>query len=322
MSDAELSDGKVPQGQKLPIDKPWFKEAYESALKFYAKDDILDTRDRLELSKTYVSIARAQLWGGWTAFTLVFGTPFALQLYKTKAIKGVKVPRNFVFGLIAMGLTAQTCGKYMYNFQLSKLDPNNTLEASDSSDHYGDSKTADFSQPISNTPSRELRQYEMLKLLGYGMAPKWGQYFYSTYTNPDRRLPDPKAKLQEMQNNQGPRVSPFLNQRDPLGLYSGPKFDKKEGIPQMKERLSDQETPIDDDDPLGHLTNEAREPSLSSWQKVRHESGVVEGPTGDRWTQIRSSPSDQRQPISPSSHEEHNDFETLLEKERRGEDSV
>ncbi|SCU96097.1 LAME_0F14862g1_1 [Lachancea meyersii CBS 8951] len=324
----ESRSQEANRASKLPLDKPCFKEAYETALKFYAKDDVLDTRDRLELSKAYVSISRAQLWSGWTAFALVFGTPFGIQLYKTRAIKGVKVPRNFVLGLLAMALTAHTSGKAMYKSQLSRLDPNSAFESS--SEGNWDTLTDHDSEEISSQSglSRERRQYDMLKLLGYGMAPKWGQYFYSTYTNPERRLPNPKVKLDEMKNGKTPSISPFLNQRDPIGLYSGPRHDKKDGIPQLAPRPDQSATishDIDDDDPLGQVDTNPKTTYTSSWDRVRNQRGVTNDATGGRWSQIRTSPLDsQSQQAPPRNDKDENsdDFEALLEKERRGEDTI
>lgn len=89
-------NGKGMENELPFMKRPWFKKAYENAIEFHEKDELLDARDRLELSKAYRSIAKAEMWGGWLGFSAVFLTPFAYRYYKTKAIKGVKVPRNFV----------------------------------------------------------------------------------------------------------------------------------------------------------------------------------------------------------------------------------
>ncbi|SCU91592.1 LADA_0F10880g1_1 [Lachancea dasiensis] len=288
----EISNQKEPQSAKNGrfMDKPWFQQAYQMAKDFYAKDEALDPKDRLELSKMYVGISRAQLWGGWVGFAVVFGGPFGYQWHRTGAIKGVKVPRNFVLGLVAMALSAHGCGRVRYNAQVARLAP---LAQTSEWDN-------EVEQPAA-PQSRETRQYEMLKLLGYGMAPRWGHYFYSTYTNPERRLPNPSTLLKKMQSGeQQPQVSPFLNQRDPMGLYSGPGHDKKEGITPHRE-------PTD----LGE--------SRSSWDKVRVQSGVNSSNSGSGWDQLRMRPQD-----GPDADDadDTDEFNELMERERRGEDTI
>lgn len=79
---------KVLQNPEV-VNSPWFQKAYQSAVEFYEKDKDLNPKDRLELSRIYLSIARAQLWGGWGGFAIVFGAPFAHRLYTTGAIKEI-----------------------------------------------------------------------------------------------------------------------------------------------------------------------------------------------------------------------------------------
>lgn len=325
MDDNRKSDGQGERKTAL-MESPWFKEAYNSALKFYEKDSALDSKDRLELSRTFVSIARAELWGGWAAFALVFGAPFGYRLYKTGAVRGVKVPRNFVLGLFAMFTTTQACGRYAFNSKLAQLqnDGNFTPRGS-----FGDDD--DQSRPETN----QQRQYEMMKLVGYGMAPKWGNYFYTTFHNPEKRLPNPKVKLQEMKEGKTSNISPILNQRDPLGLYTGPGSEKKRGIPQGNGEQSGATSSTSDKDGVETGTTTG-----SSWDRLRQENGITTKSPGGRWSQIRKAPSDgsdifgSSQPSQSSQFSEQptddsqgaegaqEDFDALFEKERRGEDTV
>ncbi|SCU98620.1 LAFA_0G19174g1_1 [Lachancea sp. 'fantastica'] len=338
-STAENGPEDRKQAVKALIDKPWFQEAYKSSLDFHSKDDVLDTKDRLELSQIYVSISRAQVWGGWASFAAVFGAPFGYQYYKTKAIRGVKVPRNFVFGLVAMAFSARFCGKAMYNSQLSKMRSNGGIsESSGSKWNEPGEEINENIEGASSSPqiSRNQRQYDMMNLLGYAMAPKWARYFYYTYTNPERRLPDPRKLMENVRNGEIPNLSPFLNQRDPLSLYSGPRHDEKKGIPRLGSAPSDSSndtlkgTSSEDIDPFGHEEKNTRSSNLSSWDRVRDENGVSNGSRGDRWSQIRSAPGQYEQKPQQDSRpfqdknvsEDSEDFDALLEKERRGEDSL
>lgn len=297
------------------LDKPWFREAYKSALKFYEKDNELDAKDRLELSNSYRSIARAELWGGWFGFSSVFLTPFAYQFYKTNAIKGVRVPRNFMLGLLAMFGTTQMAGNYMYSRKLNALDPNGEIA---NVNNYGDEDTLDVKQP----QSRSQRQYEMMKLLNNGSASRWAAYFYMTYNNPARRLPNPKAKLEELKNPNSPRGS-FLNQRDPMGLYSGPSFDKKEGVPLNKRpeySVSDGEqgAEMDEYGSSWDKVRQQRSTSGSSWNRVRQSVGKKEKGQEKNFDSPRETLDDD--PFEKINEPTQAEFDSILEKERNGDD--
>lgn len=289
------------------LESSWFRDAYMSAKEFYAKDDILDSKDRLELSDSYRSIARAQLTGGLVGFSAVFLPPFFLKFYKTNAIRGVNVPLNFVFGLGAMILTTQASGDYAYKKIMKGLDEQSQFQETDK---YGDEI---FSEAHKTPKNSKQRQYEMMALLNNGSASKWAAYFYITYTNPARRFPNPEVKMQELKNGGGQRSS-FLNQRDPLGLYSGPSFDKKEGVP---ERVTEKQNPI-----------------LSSWENVRQGSAAQEsswnkvrrGMTNEGSTLSVEDSTDRDQfalddPFSIPENSSQSDFDTLLQKEREGKHS-
>lgn len=259
--------------KELPfMERPWFKKAYEKAIEFHEKDELLDAKDRLELSKAYRSIAKAQMWGGWLAFSSVFFTPFAYRYYKTNAIKGVKVPRNFVLGVMALFFATNVAGRSMYDRKLNERDLTGSLKDSHAYD-YGDNDFEAAQPDQTKEVSRNKRQYDMMRLLDLGSPSKWSMYFYITYQNPERRLPDPKAKLEQLKKTGVFSGSPFMNQRDPIGLYRN----------KGKETSGSKDWGKDD--------NDNDNDSLSSWEKVRNgEDGSLSS-----WESIRSSNRDQLQ---------------------------
>lgn len=212
---SETTDGVSDKSDKGPMNQPWFKEAYKAAVNFYEKDDVLDSRDRGELYKAYNSISRAQMFGGWLGFSSIFIPPFFYQYYKTKEIKGVKVPRNFVIGLFALAGSSFIAGNIAYKKQLQKLDPDNEFGGKCD---YGDDVLEDRQNHFQKVKPPAQRQYEMMKLLKNGSATRWAAYFSITQKNPEKRLPNPMVKLQEIQQ-EGLKRSSYMNQRDPIGLY-------------------------------------------------------------------------------------------------------
>ncbi|CAI4039684.1 hypothetical protein SMKI_09G0910 [Saccharomyces mikatae IFO 1815] len=250
---------------ELPFMKrPWFRKAYEKAIEFHEKDELLDARDRLELSKAYRSIAKAEMWGGWMGFSAVFFTPFAYRYYKTKTIKGVKVPRNFVLGVMALFFATNVAGRSMYARQLSERDPTGVLK-DNYTNKYGDNDFEAIPPGQTKEVSRNQRQYEMMHLLDLGSPSRWSMYFYITYQNPERRLPDPKVKLQQMKKGGLFHGSPFMNQRDPIGLYrnnnKGATGSVNEGQDNSHLQSSWERIRNGDND------------SVSSWENIRNSSG-------------------------------------------------
>lgn len=329
-------------GQKW-IDSPAFQEAYKDAIEFYNKDEELDARDRLELSKKYTSIARAQFAGGWAGFSAVFLSPFAYQYYKTGAIRGVKVPRNFVLGLVAMVFSTQISGNMMYNKKISELDPTGELAAKYESqlnnlkkvNQYGDVKPEEQTLlkelTASNEPkSRVQKEFEMMKLLKNGSAPKWAMYFYVTYQNPRRRFPNPTEKMKELKEKQRQPLAPFLNQRDPFGLF---KDQTKNNDPDTNENVSSiKPNPV----PMSKPSIPMEEPKYEkAWGTVRQESS---GKHKSTWDKIRSgeyqssdgSNLNDDDPFEDSSIVEQpaldkptkDEFKKLIEQERNGGSGV
>ncbi|EJS43273.1 YIL077C [Saccharomyces arboricola H-6] len=252
--------------KELPfMKKAWFKKAYKKAIEFHEKDELLDARDRLELSKAYRSIAKAEMWGGWLGFSGVFFTPFAYRYYKTKAIKGVKVPRNFVLGVMALFFATNIAGRSMYRRKINERDPTGVLK-DNYGNGYGDNDFEAAQPDQTREVSRNQRQYEMMRLLDLGSPSKWSMYFYITYQNPARRLPDPKVKLEQMKKGGVFNGSPFMNQRDPIGLYRNKGKESGDSTDWGKDdskRLSSWERVRNGDDD-----------SLSSWDNIRNSSGL------------------------------------------------
>ncbi|CDO95603.1 unnamed protein product [Kluyveromyces dobzhanskii CBS 2104] len=259
-------------GDPAVVNSPWFQQAYKNALEFYEKDKVLDPKDRLELSKIYLSIARAELWSGWGAFALVTSIPFINQYMKTGVIKGTKVTRAFALGFFSMFAATQLSGSVAYKSKLKAIKP-------------------DIMEDDPNLPkSNQQKQYEVLKLLNMGMPTRWANYYYMTYKNPERRIPDPRLKMDKLKNGEhNTRNSSVLfDNKDPMGLYTGSQFDKKEGVPKLatpqtvssaKNASIDHYDPFDDADP--------EESDLSSWEKIRKENVAVDTNGGNSWEEIR-----------------------------------
>lgn len=249
---------EVASKNEASLNSEWFQNAYHSAVEFYEKDKVLNPKDRLELSQIYLSISRAQVWGGWIGFALVFGVPFAHRLYKTGAIRGVNVKRNFVLGLGTMLGSTYLSGSYMYKRKMESIKPL-TMET----------------DPTVEKTSQQ-KQYEMMKLLDGGMPGRWALYFYNSYRNPERRIRDPKKKMEELQaGNTSLRTTPAVfDNRDPMGLYSGPQFDKKEGVVNLDQ----------DEKHEGFPGSDA---SDSSWDRIRQQNDSANSIEGNSWDQVR-----------------------------------
>ncbi|CCF56423.1 hypothetical protein KAFR_0B01240 [Kazachstania africana CBS 2517] len=246
-----------------PFNKPWFRKAYRAAVEFHEKDEVLNKEDRLVLSNAYRNIARSQAYGGWLGFSAVFCSPFAWQFYKTKSIKGVNVGRSFLLGMFALFGATHLSGMRAYKNQLKKLDPNGSLSHKNT---YGDDDFfTDQAKP------RAQRQYEMMALLKNGASTKWASYFYLTSEHPERKFPDPRLKIQQLKELRGDnfQVSPFMHQRDPLGLY--------------KDRVSGKGKE-EDKDQVQNYSGSNPGPS-DSWNKVRQDNG-----TESSWDKVRNPP--------------------------------
>lgn len=247
------------------LDKPWFREAYSAALRFHEKDKVLDSKDRLDLFNAYKSMAKSQVAAGWAGFLGVFATPFAYKYYLTKSIKGVKVPRNFFISMIGMLVSTHFASNIAYKRQLKKLDPEGELSRKIEYSH--DELLEDNPNTIK---PRNQRQFEMLSLLKNGGSPRWAAYFYMTYLHPDRTFPDPELKLKEFQKEKRVPLSPFMHQKDPMGLHRK----KETGIPESDETNDDSPFLSDNQDHFGWEQEKARQrdyenSKTSSWDKVR-----------------------------------------------------
>ncbi|CAB4252230.1 similar to Saccharomyces cerevisiae YIL077C Putative protein of unknown function [Maudiozyma barnettii] len=265
MNNEDTEDPSRKQ-EKALLNQPWFKEAYKAAVKFYEKDDVLDSKDRGDLYEAYNSISRAQMFGGWLGFSSVFIPPFACQYYKTKGIRGVKVQRNFIIGLLTLAGSSLIATNIAYKRKLEELDPNQQFgNKGDYGDDLLEASQGNFPQQVK---PRQQRQYEMMDLLGSGSATRWAAYFSITEKHPEKRLPNPTIKLQEIQQ-EGLKRSSYLNQRDPIGLH--------DDIPEKKPVLTD-------------LLNEKKETAINpsnsnvdTWAGIRTGNSV-----GSSWDKIRN----------------------------------
>ncbi|CCK69518.1 Rci37p KNAG_0C04160 [Huiozyma naganishii CBS 8797] len=328
MSDERGTEG---EGVVLPkkLDNRWFREAYEAALKFYERDKVLDARDRLDLSNSYASIARYQAASAWAGFGAVFAPPFAIRYYNTGSVKGVKVPRNFMFGIVGMFVASYLAGDWAYKRELNALDPEGKFSGKNS---YGDDEL-NAGDALKVVP-REERKYDMMALLKNGGSSKWASYFYTTYLHPEKVFPDPKVKLEQFTGNL-PQLSPFMHQRDPMGLHSTATklgHSKENGRAETgsgamlnspgdawsKVREGNVKKENDADDPLS---------SSSSWGKIRRENFDEDGRVLDTGADsaeedIFSSPlsEDKGQQAYSIERPSQDDFDKLLENERHPKD--
>ncbi|GCE98802.1 hypothetical protein ZYGM_004261 [Zygosaccharomyces mellis] len=290
--------------------QPWFDAAYKAALVFYEKDSQLDSKDRLELSKTYKRIASAQLYGGWIGFSVAFLPPFFWKLYKTNSIKGVNVPRNFIISLLVMIGSSNLSSNYAYKKKLNELNPTGVFH---NGNPYGDDLAAETGQ---STKSNSQRQWEMMQVLRDGGPTKWAAYFYLTFQNPERRLPDPKVKYNEIIENQG-KMKPggLLQNRDILGLYTGPDAEKKrrEGITDVKQQNKGPKSSWDSIREE-NTPNDASSNGLeSSWDKLRQQNLTQEKLQDER--EFSNNESDQSAVLD---HPSQTEFDLMLERERKG----
>ncbi|KAL3230989.1 hypothetical protein RNJ44_00628 [Nakaseomyces bracarensis] len=183
------------------IDAPkWFKYAYDTAVEFHKKDSKLDAEERLDLSRRYATITKAEVAGIVTGFTAGFGGPFAYRYYTANTLKGVKLPRTFLLGIVSMVLTRTLAGKYMYNKELKKLDPTGELASKYDAESKKLASKSHEGVLVKEKDSIE-KEYEVMKLLKYRAAPRWSMYFRSTYENPENRMPDPAQKLDEFKKS-------------------------------------------------------------------------------------------------------------------------
>ena len=340
-SAADTAGGAAPGGQ-TPLEQPWFKEAYKAAMQFYEKDEVLDSEDRLALSDAYRAIARSQMIGGWLGFSAVFIPPFTYKFYKTKDMKGVKVPRNFVLALVALFGTTIIAGNIGYNNQLKRLDPDGSFARAQLAEQSSDDFEPDVQSPLGSgspqlkTPAQ--RQFEMMSLLKNGSATKWASYFYITEKQPEKRLPNPAIKLKEIQQV-GLRRSSYMNQRDPIGLYEDiPEKDRyKMAEPaKMKHDLESDKTvaadtslqPTNSWANIPKATGATSTAGTTSWDKIRQlELNPVKSTTSnddpfELFPEDTSSTSSDttNKPMLIENSVSQSEFQKLLDKERSGRD--
>ncbi|EDO14978.1 hypothetical protein Kpol_387p4 [Vanderwaltozyma polyspora DSM 70294] len=330
MSDSKNLGNDQSKDLDKVIESPWFNDIYNSAVKFYERDNVLDSSDRLELFKIYQNISRAELWGGWLGFGAVFGAPFAYKYYHTNSIKGVKVPRNFMIGLLALFISTPLAGNYAYNRNVNRLDPDGLFA---NSNKYGDSELSSFTQDnvapsgegqIQMQKSPRQRQYDMLTLLKNSKPTMWAAYFYMTHTDPKRRFPNPKEKLEEMKRSGKPlQRQSFLNQRDPMDLYTS----SQEKAARNQSVIESNGNDVGKVLTSTSLEQSSSSPSTgSSWDNVRSTETL----NGSSWAKVRANQSNPREVESNKEDDglaifnvdkvSQQDFDSILEAERNSKE--
>lgn len=293
--------------QELNTDKvydPDTQRAFDLAVKFYEADQKLNKNDRELLGSLYTKVTYSTLVIGWGAFFAAASIPFYRQKLKTGSRKGTNVGRAFLLGFVGMIFGAPLGSKYTYSWQVDSLQEQNT------------------------------RCYEVAKILKPSEAVKWMMYYKLTKDHPEHIMKDPRSKEAAQQ-----RDKKLMHNRDPMGLYSGPRFDMQQGPSKQREN--------DDLGASGLGADEVEENSasgtgISSWDKVRLQNGMKEsssGSGGSAWSKVRhqqqqEQPSSVNNPVNPfttnvykpdtsqrsvakdGSEEDQNEFDKLLEKER------
>lgn len=289
-----------------PFDNPWFQEAYKAALQFYAKDNVLTSEDRKALALAYTNIGNTQSVTGWLGFSVAFFTPLGLRYYRKNTIKGTNIPRCFMAGLLALFIGTHFGGEYAYKKQMKLLDPNETLGSTQELDHFD---TISEDQQI-KSPTQ--RRFEMMTLLKNGSSPKWAAYFKLTSEHPERRLPNPKVRIKELIESKE-RRSGFMNQRDPIGLYSNQ---------EVKHRHIDKDKNKDEQNIYGKSWANVRNEHdvASSWDRIREPDSFANLEKGNDSDIFSASffDNDDNNVSAPYSvgASSQDDFEKLLERER------
>lgn len=278
--------------EELNTDKvydPATQKAMDLAVKFYEADQKLDRNDRELLGKLYTKVTYSTLVFGWGAFFAVASIPFYRQKLKTGSRKGTNVGRAFLLGFAGMIIGAPIASKYSYNWQVDSLQDTNS------------------------------KCYQVAKILKPSEAVKWMMYYKLTADHPEHIMKDPRSLEAAKQ-----RDRKLMQNRDPMGLYSGPRFDMQQG----KKINKDQEEAEKEEGEVEGTSN------ISSWDKIRLQNGMKESGTGENggaWNKVRqqqSNTTSQEKPVNPfttnvykpeqtkSFDDQENDFEKLLEKER------
>ena len=191
------------------IKKPWwFKKAKEWADELYTRDQKLEDSDRRDLSKKYATISKASVVGAATGLSAGLGGPYAYRYYTTGALKGVKLPRTILLGVVSMVIMRNVAAKIAWDKELKKLDPSGELKQNYKSAH----KTVDDVSLSDNSTSVQ-KKYGMMKFLKYRTAPRWAMYFEGTYQHPDRKFPNPDQMVQDLKGSRR-AFPPFFSKAD------------------------------------------------------------------------------------------------------------
>lgn len=298
---------------QLDTDKvydPDTQKAFDLAVKFYEADQKLNRDDRQLLGSLYTKVTYSTLFFGWGAFFAMASIPFYRQKLRTGSRKGTSIGTATLLGFAGMIFGAPIGSKMTYNWQVDSLQETNP------------------------------RCYEVAKILKPSEAMKWMMYYKLTADHPEHLMKDPRSAEAAQQRNKK-----LMQNRDPMGLYSGPRFDMQQGPSKAVE--DQQKTEFEEAEVEGISTDDVPSndggANISSWDKVRLQNGMKtdssnSGSGGSSWSKIRqqSQPQPQQQqnpkPTTPFSTniykaptsgidsdgdvQEQSEFDKLLEKER------
>lgn len=281
---------------------PDTQKAFDLAVKFYEADKKLNRDDRQLLGSLYTKVTYSTLVFGWGTFFAVTSIPFYRQKLRTGSRKGTNVGRAILFGFAGMVIGAPIASKWSYNWQVDSLQETNP------------------------------RCYEVAKILKPSEAVKWMMYYKLTADHPEHLMKDPRSLEASQQRNKK-----LMQNRDPMGLYSGPRFDMQQGPSksQEQEKTEFEEAEVEGVSPENNSDGGA---NISSWDKIRLQNGMkTDGGNsngGNSWNKVRqqSQPQQGSQPVNPFSTnvykqpsfgidndgeiQEQSEFDKLLEKER------
>ncbi|AGO11223.1 AaceriACL038Cp [[Ashbya] aceris (nom. inval.)] len=277
---------------------------YKSAKNFYEKDRVLEPADREWLGQTYQSVAKAHLWGRLVGFAAGCGADFAYQAIRLRSRQGVNLSRSFLFGVAGTVVGTYQCGLYAYWRALESVAP---VERYD-----------DLEEDAGAAARR--RRHEVLQLLRDSMPAVWADYFNKTARDPSLRMPDPQVLWESILRGERPNMAMYrqepLAQSPMARLASPPDLRPVQNPVSAAPNEATTNLPVNEDPFSAEITEPST--SLSAWDRVRQQNSITSSP-GDSWEQVRKrSIGAFGGPGPQNADKEQNEFDELLNAERRG----
>ncbi|AEY95481.1 FACL038Cp [Eremothecium gossypii FDAG1] len=276
---------------------------YKSAKRFYEKDSVLEPADREWLGQTYQSVARAHLWGRLVGFAAGFGADFAYQAMRLRSRQGVNLSRSFLFGVAGTVVGTYQCGLYAYWRALESVAP---VERYDDLEEDGGA-------------AARRRRHEVLQLLRDSMPAVWADYFNKTARDPSLRMPDPHVLWQGILRGERPNMPMYRHEslaQSPMARLTSPPDLRPVQHPAGPAPVEASARPANEDPFSAEITEPSN--SLSAWDRVRQQNSIPQT-SGDSWDQVRRrSMGGFPGPAPPNTDREQNEFDELLNAERRG----